>query len=1626
MRIKMNPIKKLLKQTLHLILIFGMIFNYCPIVSAEDEQAQKEILISGEWDVTYSDRYLGGVHGKAVVSEDGKTATVTYTHPDTNEEYSLISTSIKRDENKITIELEGESPRYRRMDGLNYPYEPIIIHETSKKLKAQYGESNKSLSIGPRKPSDLNKVTLEMKAFSHDQIGGRWYYYADDVTYSDTDGYGRHGHIIKADDGRVVTQGYERWQKPKLKIYGVFTIENQLDNDRGVTSYHYPFGSKPLNIGKHRYLFIFGENLPTKFTDPVTIEHDDEEHIYYGNPTKMEAIEGNVFASDQYKRAFKKLLESLPESEHERAKKFEALIVRADLKPGVVPGYHTFTLNGVEKGWLLQFGDNFARAGFSRKIRQPTGISTYEWTKDLFLPEVVYVEVHTQVELPVDEISVVVGVDGNIVNLAGGTKIMAKRIDEKKLVDELAQLKKAYNSEKDEEDKEEYRRNIKRIEMDIAAAKRIFRTKALTLKRGIPTKENSNYTVFVQQYSKVTAYVAEPKLISINPPVAMATVWGYPGEVPVAGKTKTTKLNPSATPISATSTVKVLDDIPVNARWRDYLQKAYSCDNDREDIDWTKVSQKKSDDINKYVVLNLRILSTRIDIGDHAAMIYLRQTFLGLIEEKDKELAKIKDDISVEAFRRYIEPYVWNDNYAIRHIMVKGKNGEEVFFPSTFLEDGAKHSHKLEEKEHKEWIKKATIEAITKLRAQFRKAYEFAEKKDVCDVEEMLELTGVGFGNIVELASSRLMRLNDDPTKPAGWIPHYPARGYLTRLPILWETTKLHEKISEYDTSMLLLSMAVLSLPVIMYGGTVGIVAGIAVDVIDIAATSYIELSKAYEKDVEVEFALQASEFLGEERKQIADNIDTSWTRAVGTILLSGVGILFGVDEYGKLYKAYKTPLAVKRIVRGRKLVDTLKTGAYKNLKVKQKKDLFAFIVNARKKELSHGILDEVEEAALRDLRKMDEMDAALARRGAGAPPKVPRQPKAPDPGDSLFGDRYREILGPQTEFPGDALVYWRLMLVDIQKAAPKRLMKDLESLGVSPAEVERIAKGGTEDLIDAIMKTSGAKEISSKEAIDLMQLSVRASKGTATAKDVEKLLGMVEDARKSGGNFWDDLAFKGTLGEDGFQVAVPDKAMRDAMKELAQGGAPSSSRLGVGEDTLPPPGPGAGGKPAPFSGDETLPPPAGKTRPPPTGDAAGAADELAETVRFGEDGRPLADGSAGDAHRTLEDLANHEMGRGLDEYGRPLVDGAAGRAHDSLDTIARHEMGRGLDEFGRPLADGAAGRAHDSLETIAKHDMGSEVAKPGWMSKVDDAIVEQIEGLLHRSDIHTLMDDAAELVQKSLKGADAEEVMDLLKYSPHLTGEQLEASLKTMRKRIKEAQGEAFFKQADDKDIDLLDELEAHGWVFGGRKPNHKDSYVITFTDPLGETGSALRSWDEATGTFKMEAAFREQASPWIKKGLDKTLVLGKGVPTIMFVNMRFMNAFGIGYAGKAGKLMKHVKMEHIINPRSAIQLEWMRRTNFPEKTFEEAVADGSFNEYVRHCFSVKYAEDAITMAGYRIKGVRIELDHLFSPGGSVGGLKGDYVGKVPWEDLLKRYGLEESSEVNTFFNIIIDVEPL
>ena len=505
----------------------------------------------------------------------------------------------------------------------------------------------------------------------------------------------------------------------------------------------------------------------------------------------------------------------------------------------------------------------------------------------------------------------------------------------------------------------------------------------------------------------------------------------------------------------------------------------------------------------------------------------------------------------------------------------------------------------------------------------------------------------------------------------------------------------MHENLSDFDSAFLQAGVALFGIPVMMYGGTYGMVAGLAIDVIDIASTTYEEISEAYTKEQEVAFALAAAHVLGEQRKMMADEMDASWVKALTMIFLNAaINVLTGADDVLQIYKAYRIPVRVSHVQKGRDIAAATPAREFPNLEPQQQAEVLAFVTQARANKARHGIVDELEDAVLNDL------DEAL---------------------------------------------------------------------------------------------------------------------------------------------------------EEAFQAR-------------------------------------------------------------------------------------------------------------------------------------------------------------------------------SWLEQMDADTARRMEDLADREDIQQLMSEAAPFVQNALRAADGEDILTMIRYAPFHTQEQLQNSITAMRNRIRDPQGEEFFRQANETNLEVTDRLEANGWVFDGDflAP---DYYAIKYSGPnqQGVPGDASRSFDDQQDMFIMNAVFRNDAPMWIREGLDQPLVPGRGTPTIMYVNMRLMQVLDLGYAGRSGRLIKKVKIEHIINPRSAIQLEWMRRTYFPEKSFREAAEDGTFNEYVRHSFSAGYAEDAMTMAGYRVTGARIELDSFYDQlgHGTVGGLEGIYNGRLPFDELLRRYGMDETDEVNTWYNIILDVEP-
>src|SRR5260370_11571591 len=70
----------------------------------------------------------------------------------------------------------------------------------------------------------------------------------------------------------------------------------------------------------------------------------------------------------------------------------------------------------------------------------------------------------------------------------------------------------------------------------------------------------------------------------------------------------------------------------------------------------------------------------RCFLGDHAALLMLRDSFVTLLERAQKTLPDIKDEAALRGLRESLKPYVWSDDIAWSYLKVTCPEGGECPF----------------------------------------------------------------------------------------------------------------------------------------------------------------------------------------------------------------------------------------------------------------------------------------------------------------------------------------------------------------------------------------------------------------------------------------------------------------------------------------------------------------------------------------------------------------------------------------------------------------------------------------------------------------------------------------------------------------------------------------------------------------------------------------------------------------------------------------------------------------------------------------------------------------------------------------------------------------------------------
>jgi hypothetical protein len=594
----------------------------------------------------------------------------------------------------------------------------------------------------------------------------------------------------------------------------------------------------------------------------------------------------------QFALGWQEALKGLDAETATLVKKLDAMLVRVALRSGVLPGFKEYKMNGLDGSWRLRFGDDRALISFARGITSepidPAALvfDRVELIKHLYLPEQVFLEVRTDVHLPLplDEIRLVVQVNDAEVSWNQQPFISASFV-EKKETDEAVEID---------------RRGQGLPNLLVKKTISIYRTQLIELieqGRGAPPVQPGVFYLQVKPGDKVKVKLEDPHLFSASPPIAVSPV-----------------LRTTARDLTGKESLTWKQALTNAARIHGY-----------NITDWYQLSTKEAAEITNTVLSNIFLKGlvrqkVKITVGEHAALLILREALVKSMEQAEKNLPEANaPPLLLRGWRDAIKPDARNEKKAWRFLRVTCPNGGDCPFTYAFNDSYLEKTFGDNRKAADEWSLKATAEALAKYKQAVKAALARARAAADKDVEELLDIIGFGYEELLPQVLPRMMRLGEVGKPPRQlWTADLNARFSIWQLRTVAEAVQAQKDFSKLDTQAIFLAVALLTAPfmlseaallTLILWGLDGATLGIQV------------LTEGYDylirQPKEMEFALGASLVLGADRLNEAMLRESGFFERLLNILPSALSVALGALAIPRAVAQHRTALLIAKIEKG-------------------------------------------------------------------------------------------------------------------------------------------------------------------------------------------------------------------------------------------------------------------------------------------------------------------------------------------------------------------------------------------------------------------------------------------------------------------------------------------------------------------------------------------------------------------------------------------------------------------------------------------------------------------------------------------------------------------------------------
>jgi hypothetical protein len=1581
--------------------------------------------LAGNWEVAYVDRILGSVRGRATISKKEDGAVVRLVHPATGDRVTLRSTRFERDGARISMTLEGEWAGARGY--VEQPLgEPLAIGAGTpsdpaarERLELDLAGAKAAVEVARHEPASRHSVDVELTV-SDEVLTGTWSHTVNAETGRDLAGGGRIGDFAFADDGtgRAVQRGYEFWFRPRPVIHLVTPYADQLTiNEIGTPTFPYPWkanGSPVHETANLRYLLVIGDDLPTEIGDEVTLASTDPK-VTYAVEAKTSQAGDRPTAAARVQQAFAGIERQLHAGQLAEAggagvpagavartmrelRAKDWVLLRAELARGAVPGPKGFTLNGAQASWVLRYGDFIADFAVVR----PVGGET-DPTGTVYAPEKIYLEFRTERELPFDEIPVQLWINDKPHLFDGSRAIVAKRLPP---------------ADRDLDDLEDRRRVAVLSGGKAEGVERVhvYRTPPIALVDagqeraggGLDVPDvTGDWRVPVAAGDVIRGVNLGHDLVRASPHHAEAVVAASPAETGFGGEIRLTW--PRAV-VDAARCAEV------------ELSPPY---------DFNAVAQRPARIFSNFILLEGARRSPKVlfegrtrklvlSVGDHAAMLILRDTFIDMMRRQIANMEQISSETALRGFRELAAlPSAYASNHPFASYTVPTPGGAEVSYSLSYASDQLlQGKFGLTPGNMDAWRLDAARALIRQYVADMRGALALAQDVRPCgDLDRLIQLTGAGFDGVQRQALERLVTTSS----PAGarddaWKADRAARAWVTGVPVFASALRSQQALSSQDTRLILAAAAVGTSGASLGAGAIGLFTGFeglfiatvatVSDVVNLGSSVYGEVSGKLAAQSEIRFARGASAAVGTGRLEDAIASEKHWAAILPGLYLEATSttlffdmptFLRGLSDTGRtVYSGGRRLVSqTQSIVRGRLLLGQPVPGTS--------------VIAATPELVALGPPKIAPADFARDFPDGKDID-----RGAALGIEQLRDPANPgqlldDPGDyrgpvNIRGDTNLESLNIPRPEPGlpaggpsiaeaEAAAANTKRLGELRQRADEAYEEAQRATEEALAEGRELTETQTTSLVNkartAAMQETVEEAVAEARAAGVTEAELNAVLGKYDTEGIRPDLTrrfLVNDLQRLsierlGYELVDEIAVQDAmeLATRALTRALRPKEDAELLKRLIDASAAEGRDF---FDRL-----ARQGTFTELDGFEALVEP----------------DSITALRRFAEENRllpeDLLDTRALNRQRQAAQADTLDKVRALPEPQRVDVFNAI---IDSRRVAA--QLGPAALEPSEALAFRLSEQlVGDALDGV-----------PEWARGLGRQTYERIAHMAGRGDIQSL----AKADPSRFKAiADTPDGLATLERQPWLSAGELEQGyaleLKRQRQPVQGVMAEAAERAWLPKNLDVGDVARPAAFeerIYPEAGELRSESWFRVDRQVVARFDRSLRTMDD--GGLEMIWNYAEgKMLPRFFKDV-KTPLTPRGTPAATMMNLRAFSNLNVAFGDPR---LKVVRMAEVMNANTGVQIEWLKR-----------VYGADWEKYLRHTHSVRYAESALNQAGFRVRAVRIGYDNVHRARADVQ-VEGDLFHAVEKPaDFLRRYGIKPETPIESGHDIFIDVEPI